>query len=211
MAAVLLPSRRSRRIAGRPNAAFDDLGVDVFVKIYEFLGPIDIMRSRVCRKMSEAATTVVVAPTEFPVYSIEKFHAMRAMTRALPNLQQISLRYIFNFLDGGYRFVDGEDPNVERTAAFMENAHDIAILSNFRKLRVLDIQNTSLNGRYPFLFNFPLLQSLTIKHCSNLKWDLEMLAGLPSLKELHATFNDGLTGNINSLRVLKHTLSMATL
>jgi hypothetical protein len=64
-----------------------------------------------------------------------------------------------------------------------------------------------LNGKYPFLFNsFPLLQKLSIRQCKYLKWDLEMLAGFPFLKELVCRSNERLTGNINSLRVLKETL-----
>jgi hypothetical protein len=68
-----------------------------------------------------------------------------------------------------------------------------------------------LNGRYPSLFNFPLLQSLNVNYCPNLKWDLEMLAGLPLLKELDFVYNDNLTGNIKSLRVLKDTLTHVTI
>jgi len=63
-----------------------------------------------------------------------------------------------------------------------------------------------MNGTYPFLFNFPLLQTLNITSCRYLKWDLNMLAGLPSLTKLICSNNRSLTGNINSLRVLKHTL-----
>ena len=64
---------------------------------------------------------------------------------------------------------------------------------------------------YPFLFNsFPLLQKLIIKNsCYNLidlKFDLDMLAGMPFLKELDCDNNDHLTGNIRSLRELKDTL-----
>jgi hypothetical protein len=73
----------------------------------------------------------------------------------------------------------------------------------------------ALNGRYPFLFNsFPLLQKLSITSIS-LKWDLEMLAGLPLLKELDCDGNvitDGSSvGNIRSLRVLKDTLEKVTM
>jgi hypothetical protein len=39
-----------------------------------------------------------------------------------------------------------------------------------------------------------------------LKWDMEMLAGMPVLKELECKYNECLTGNISSLRVLKDTL-----
>ena len=87
--------------------------------------------------------------------------------------------------------------------------HDIGIISNFSTLRILRVEDSvcaPLNGRYPFLFNFPCLQKLTIFGCRHLKWNLEMLAGLPMLKELDCWGNDHLTGNINNLRVLKGTL-----
>ena len=56
------------------------------------------------------------------------------------------------------------------------------------------------------LFNFPLLQKLTITSCWHLKWNLEMLAGMPLLKELDCQGNISLTGNINSLRELKDAI-----
>jgi hypothetical protein len=64
----------------------------------------------------------------------------------------------------------------------------------------------NLLARYPFLFNFPLLQRLSISWCICLKWDLELISGLPSLKELKLKFNECLPGNLRSLRVLKDTL-----
>jgi hypothetical protein len=71
----------------------------------------------------------------------------------------------------------------------------------------LELYYAELNGRYPFLFNsFPLLEKLNISSCRYLKWDLEMLSGLPLLKELDCFSNKCLTGNINSLRVLEDTL-----
>jgi hypothetical protein len=138
---------------------------------------------------------------------------MRAMTTALPNLQQIKL----NDLGHGHKYVDGEDPD-EHRAADTANwiAYDIGIISNFRKLRILELYNKQwnnhyLNGRYPVLFNFPLLQKLTITRVYYLKWDLEMLAGLPMLKEFACHYNHCLTGNISSLRVLKDTLEKVSI
>jgi hypothetical protein len=130
------------------------------------------------------------------------------MTTALPNLQQIKLRYN----RGEYKYVDGEDPDEGRAADTANlTAHDIDIISNFRKLRILELHSPPLNGRYPVLFNFPLLQKLTIKYCRYLKWDLEMLAGMPVLKELKCNYNQCLTGNISSLRVLKDTLEKVSI
>eukprot|EP00984_Skeletonema_dohrnii_P005978 scaffold2120_cov150-Skeletonema_dohrnii-CCMP3373.AAC.1 len=206
-AVVVLPPRRSRRITGRPDATFDDLGVDLIAIIYGFLGPFDIMRSRLCKKLRKAATTTTVPPTDFVVDSVIKYNAMRAMATALPNLQQIEI----GDLDGGHKYSDGEDPDEGRaakTANFI--THDIEILSGFRNLRLLSLYIAPLNGRYPLLFQFPLLQKLEIDNCGNLKFDLEILAGLPVLEELYCNRNQS-SGNINSLRVLKDTLTKVTI
>ena len=203
--AVVLPPRRSRRIAGRPDAAFDDLGVDVIAIIYGFLGPFDIMRSRLCKKLRKAATTATVPPTDFIVNSVRKYNAMRAMATALPNLQQIEI----GGLNGGHKYSDGDDPHEQENEN--DTPHAIDILSRFRNLRLLSLYIAPLNGRYPLLFQFPLLQKLDIYYCGNLKFDLEILAGLPVLEELYCNDIRSLTGNINSLRVLKDTLAKVTI
>jgi hypothetical protein len=126
----------------------------------------------------------------------------------MPNLQQIKVSSLGPFV----HWSDGEDPD-EGLAARFDNwtTHDITIISNFRKLRILEI-NAPLNGRYSFLFNsFPLLQELRITHGYYLKWDLEMLAGFPTLKELVCGHNHCMTGSITSLRVLKHSLEKLTI
>ena len=205
-------------------ASFDDIGVDVLPNILGFLPTEDIIRARVSKKIREAATKTIVPLVDFCVNSVSNYNTMRVMTTVLPNLQQITI----GKLGLGHKYSDGEDPYerdapiffdftmdpdefiADRTARY--TTHDIGIISNFRKLRILSIDESApLNGRYPVFFNFPLLQKLSI-HIHYLKWDLEMLAGLPLLKEL--TFfnntlmmsNIGLTGNINNLRVLKDTL-----
>ena len=192
-------------------AGFDGLSVDVLANILEFLLPKEIMRQRrVCRECTEAATKTIVPLTDFCVGSIDEYDAMVVMTRAMPNLRQIQI----SRLERGHKYSDGEDPDQIWAAAFANlTSHDIEIISNFNKLRILDIDNALLNGRYPFLFNsFPLLQKLTIKRCHLLTWDLEMLSGLPMLKELYCSQNfKNLTGNIKSLRVLKGTLQHVTI
>jgi hypothetical protein len=157
---------------------------------------------RVSKKWRE--TIKKVAPVgDFRVNNLSKYNGMRVMTRALPNLQQIRIGYLGRF----HKYGDGEDPTVEKTdRSVLDTAHDIGIISNFRKLRELRIFDAGLNGRYPSLFNFPLLQKLSITGCRYLKWDLEMLAGMPVLKELECDKNHHLDGNISSFRVLKDTL-----
>jgi len=183
-------------------ASFDDLS-DVLPNILGFLSLKDVMsKRRINKKTTEAVKKTTVPLTDFCVYSIENYNAMIVMTEAMPNLQQITLCGI----GGGNKWSDGEDPDEREAAAIPTRTPlDIEIISNFSKLRILEIE-AILNGRYPFLFNFPLLQKLRLNYCYYLKWDLEMLAGFPLLKELDCERNDRVAGNINSLRVLKDTL-----
>jgi hypothetical protein len=186
--------------------------LDIIEIILGFLPPIEIMLlRRVCVVWKEAARNTIVPTSDyfyFRVDSLNRYNAMRVMTRAMPNLQQITIDHLG---EDWHRWSDGEDPDEEyahRTADY--TTHDIEIISNFSKLRVLEIDNV-LNGRYPFLFNsFPLLQKLSV--CSYyLKWDLNMLAGFPVLKELECQHQPRLTGNISSLRALKNTLVKITI
>jgi hypothetical protein len=189
-------------------ASFDDLGVDVLANIYGFLPIENIMCSRRINKKSVEAVKKTIVPITvccFCVESVEDYEDMRVMTRVIPNLQQIELR---SFRDDGHKWSDGEDPII---AEWLNDntdwiPHDIEIISNFSKLRILNISHAKLNGKYPDLFNFPLLQKLKIRLCFHLKFDLGMLAGLPVLRELECSYIGGLTGNINSLRALKGTL-----
>ncbi len=191
-------------------ASFDDLA-DVLPNILGFLPPKDIMRQRrVCRKCKEATKNTIVPLADFLVGIVEKsnaiknYNALRVITRALPNLQQITS----GDLGYGLKWSDGDDPDEEWDAETADwIVYDIGIISNFSKLRILNISShAGLNGRYPFLFNsFPLLEKMRMD-CKYLKFDLEMLAGMPLLKELDCWHSYGLTGNINSLRVLKDTL-----
>jgi len=196
------------------SSSFDRLGTDALANIFGFLLPEDIMLARLNKKMREAAKKTIVPLTDFVVDSartgdsVRKYNALVAMSTALPNLQQISVRG----LDGGHKYSDGDDPErmqAGRTANFI--TLDINIISRFRKLRILELYSAPLNGRYPVLFDFPLLHKLSIKYVHCLKWNLEILAGLPLLKELFCTSNESLTGNIDSLRVLKDTLEKVTL
>jgi hypothetical protein len=169
-------------------------------------------------------TVVSRATAIWRVNNVVSFNAMEVMTRALPNLQCVIIGDLIEesnidfygsdetFVDNGDEHIynNGGDPDEEH-AAYTANrgSHDIGIISNFSKLRHLAIvANASLNGRYPVFFNsFPLLQKLSIKSSNFLKWDLEMLAVFPLLKELDCCDNElYMTGNISSLRVLKGTL-----
>jgi hypothetical protein len=183
-------------------ASFDDLSVDDLANIFKYLLPDAIMLlRRVSKQCREGAKKTIV-----PIDSVRKYNALRVMTRALPNLQQIRLwdfSYTFN------KYIDGGDPDEKRVAETAWYAsHDIGIICNFRKLRILEIcTQDKINGRYDILFrSFPLLQKLCIGYSPYLKLDLEVLAGLPLLKELDLSIIKHLTGNVNCLRILKDTL-----
>ena len=204
----LLEERSDTHVGGgdnavieRSSATVDDLSAEMKAIIFGYFGPTEIMCLRcVCKKWREAAKKTIVPQAPFSVSTIDTYNAMRVMTRAIPNLQRLSI--LFQIFD------DGEDPNIReayKTARY--TSHDIQIISRFSKLRSLDLFQASMNGRYPFLFtSFPLLQKLGIGLCDNLKFDVAMLAGLPLLKELEISHSPFITGKINSLRVLKDTL-----
>ena len=143
-------------------ATSGDLSTDVLANILGNLRVKDIMRSRgVNKKWKEAVkTTIVPLNADFVVMGLRKYNAMNVMTRDLPNLQQITI----GGLGWGDKWSDGEDPyRMEAARTSDWTTHDIEILSNFSKLRYLKIDDSAiLNGRYPVLFNFPLLQTLHI-------------------------------------------------
>ncbi len=180
--------------------------------ILSFLDRKDIMRARVSRKWREAAKITIVTPSsssevasDFVVDSVRSYKAMSVISTALPNLQQISISNL------GHEDIyhNGEDPDegLARSTANLP-AYDISIISKFRQLREMHMCNAVLNGRFPALFNFPLLEKLSIQYCNYLKFDLDMLQGLPSLKELDCNGNSHLTGNIGSLKTLKDSLEI---
>lgn len=185
------------------NEVAEELNSDEVAIIFSFLPHSDIMRARICTTWRDAAKKTLVPLTNFKVDSVRSYNAMRVMSIALPNLQQLTI----SNLRGRHKYIDGEDPD-ERLAAWTADctSHDVNIISGFRKLRVMLIRDANLNGRYHSLFNFPLLQRLSISDCRILKYDLDMIASLPSLKEMELCHNPHLTGNLTSLRALKDSL-----
>eukprot|EP00984_Skeletonema_dohrnii_P034889 scaffold34099_cov222-Skeletonema_dohrnii-CCMP3373.AAC.1 len=196
--------RRNMMHLADETTAAEELSADEVAIIFSFLPHQDIMHARVCKTWRDAAKKTLVPLCGFRIDNVRSYNAMRVMATALPNLQQLSIRGLGW---GHNKYVNGEDPDelkARRTANFI--THDIDIISSFTKLRVLHIEGAHLNGSYPVLFSFPLLEKLIIKDCEYLKWDLEMLQGLPSLKGLDCDWNSRLTGSLRSLGALKDSL-----
>ena len=194
--------------AAAANAA--SIPSDQLANIFGCLGPKEILPLRgVCTKWNEAVKNTIVPLEDFKVSDEKSYNIMRTMSSALPNLQQLELGYLsYDFSTRtSKKYADGEDPDEEQVGDSANDiTFDIDMVSNFRKLRELKLNYAPLNGSYPYLFNFPLLQQLTVYRCEHLKWDLGVLAGFPLLKEFHCEHNARMTGNIYSLRALKDTL-----
>eukprot|EP00984_Skeletonema_dohrnii_P002900 scaffold983_cov96-Skeletonema_dohrnii-CCMP3373.AAC.7 len=207
-------------------ATINQLTGNVLTTIFGFL-PLtlkDILRLRcVCSDWKEAAKGTFF-PSEFHVDSVHKFRAMETLS---PNLQHLS---IFGLPDvrtrrsrggrngeGSHIYILGDNPYESYAAAFADSTvHDVGIISNFQHLRSLAVIEAPLNGEYPVLFNFPLLEKLTINDSFDdpnyIKWDLKMLEGLPMLRELECRLNyEAMSGNISSLIVLKDTLEQVVI
>ena len=69
----------------------EEVGTDEVSIIFSFLPRNDILRARVCTTWRDAATTTLIPLTKFVVYGIRSHNALRVMSTALPNLQQLSI------------------------------------------------------------------------------------------------------------------------
>ena len=111
-----MPPKKKTKVAGQSTDAvavtIDQLEDNLLANVFGFLdSPKEIMGKRcVCKKWKEAVKKTIVPPTNFLVNSWQKYQAVGVMTRALPNLQQITIQ------DLGYRtkYADGENPDESR-------------------------------------------------------------------------------------------------
>jgi len=166
---------------------------------------------------------------QFNVCSGSSYAALEVLKTALPKLQQIHLSAFEQENEEGIRkanlflpqselpplakFMDGEDRNVRANNNSKRRyiSYDVIIITNFKYLRNLIIEDAPLNGKYNCIFNLPNLRDLSIFNCNDLIWDLDMLSGLPLLEELHCENNAGVSGDIMSLAILKDTLRELTI
>ena len=193
----------------------------------------DIMNVRlVCKQWTEAVKrTTITLPRwnefGFKVQSPRSCLALEMLKTITPFLQQMSFWDLNHNVNADGRFTlanrtiednrhsykngTNSDPDFQRTYYEVNSNdsitfYDIGAISNFRKLRILQFKQTPLNGRYPFLFNFPCLKKLELDTVRMLEWGLALLSGVPLLEVLSVYGCEKLSGDLKSLVVLKDTL-----
>jgi hypothetical protein len=171
------------------------LGVDEISLILAFLSWNEILNARVSKKWQEAAKLTTVPDTKERFHEGDEYHgvyirnqdavnALGWLSDALPRLDGLIFR--------GSRFTS------TRTVDYIQQ--------RFPELRHLTLSGTDLSGFQPSIFLFRYLISLDLTENEELEWDLESLSGLPNLQSLETYENRSMTGNLQSLRVLKDSL-----
>ena len=191
---------------------------DILSSILSYFDWRGILRARVCRKWREAARVTHVPETktdddyrtpELYLQNREYAEALGWISDALPLIPTVSILFNLRKSDE-FKIVNGDNPEsslvLSSTFGDRPEPVDISPIANFRQLQKLDIESASMNGSYPFLFNFPNLRQLTLTDVGRLNWDLEVLVGLPKLERLRCIRNYKLTGSLADIRVLRENL-----
>ena len=195
---------------------------DILSSILSYFDWRGILRARVCRKWREAARVTHVPETktdddyrtpELYLQNREYAEALGWISDALPLIPTVSILFNLRKSDE-FKIVNGDNPesSLVLSSTFGDRFGDrpepvdISPIANFRQLQKLDIESASMNGSYPFLFNFPNLRQLTLMDVGRLNWDLEVLVGLPKLEKLRCIRNYKLTGSLADIRVLRENL-----
>lgn len=181
----------------------DILGTDELSIILSFLNWKDILKARVNRKWKEAARITPVPESttgtrmsipELFVENREFALVLEWLVVAIPKIPTVNIDFsapVWNYAG----LPAGPSPvNLETS------------LPKLHALQTLILRKADLNGSYPFLFNFPNLKTLDLLWNTRLKWDLSMLSGLPRLERLECAQNHSVTGNLQSIRLLKFSL-----
>ena len=219
----LLPSRTAMVVPDHPSVKKVIGEANLMSSIFEFLHWKEILRARVCCKWREAAKLTQVPESitddgwrtpELYVQNRNIAEALGWIADALPGMSAV----IFDFglkKSEEFDFATGEDPlSVLEPEPFMGDILrpevlprpvDISSIANFRRIRKLVINQASLNGSYPYLFDFPNLRTLELCSIRRLRWNLDMLSGLPKLEKLRCV-RTGVTGNLKCFRVLRESL-----
>lgn len=195
------------------------LTVDITAITFGYLNWKDILQARVtCKKFKESSllTLVPLSDTirhgrilpEFCVHSTRACGAsLDAMTRALPNLQQICF----------YNADNAEDVSNNDLCI---TSNEVDVIARFRKLQSLILSHIRLedgnNIHHPTLFGCPHLRKLRLSNVEGLELDLEELSSsdgclLPLLEDLYCDNLEHLRGDIKSLASFKDTLKNITM
>ena len=183
-------------------APIDVLYEDILGLILGFLEWKEIIQARVCRTWKEAACRAIVSG-ELLVDNRHKATALGWISQAIPKLMCLHITFppMVDFCHGE----DSDPDHIPRSPI------DLTPIEKFQGLKKLSIQGGKLNGRYPFLFQFPQLESLTLFGCGRIKFDLADLSGLSELKQLVLYYLPLVTGNLNSLRHFQSQLKKLVL
>jgi len=188
---------------------------DILSSILSYFDWRGILRARVCRKWREAARVTHVPQTETDdgmrtpelyLQNREYAEALGWISDALPLIPTVSILFNLRKSDE-FNIANGDNPEKSIVLSSRGKPVDISPIANFRQLQKLDIEDASMNGSYPFLFNFPNLRELTLVDVGRLNWDLEVLADLPKLEKLRCIRNFKLTGSLADIRVLRENLA----
>lgn len=181
--------------------------------VFSFLPWKDILKCRVCHTWRQAALITDVPESisndalfapDLYVNSRKFAEALKWLFKVLPRVPSLNIRFNMH-TTRQFDIADGENPTRPFIASTSRPV-SLACIANFRHLQNLSINGTSLNGSYPFLFDYPELRSLELVDVGRLVWDLEMLKGLPKLEKLTAVRNTHLTGRLSSIKVLRQSL-----
>jgi hypothetical protein len=190
---------------------------DLLSNVFGYLHWKDILRARICVKWRQAARLTdvpesmsddIVPTPELYVKNREFAKALSWLANdALPKIPSVNILFNvyttkpFEIAEG---YGSGQPASHQRSTT--AGPVDLSHIANFRHLRKLSICGASLRGSYPYMFDFPNLTTLEFVDVGDLVWDLEMLRGVPNLEKLTAVRNNHLTGNLDSIRVVRKTL-----
>jgi hypothetical protein len=185
---------------------------DLLSSVLSFLSWKDILRSRVCRTWIQAVALTNVPETISDVWSTpdlyvnsrEFLDALDWLSKTLPRVPSVNIRFNL-YTTKPFDIADGDDPELPLIANPSSQA-SLRCIAEFRYLKHLSINSASLNGSYPYLFDFPELRTLELVDVGRLVWDLDMLENLPKLEQLTAVRNTHLNGKLSSIQVLRKTL-----
>eukprot|EP00984_Skeletonema_dohrnii_P008181 scaffold3005_cov102-Skeletonema_dohrnii-CCMP3373.AAC.6 len=177
----------------------EELSADEVAIIFGFLSPYDIMHARVCTTWRDAAKKTVVPPSHesyHKIYNVRSYNAVRAMSTALPNLDQLDISDLEISDLAGRFFSHGRDAWPKSWPLRLSTS------SGFPLLEDLDLVHAQqCIGNISSLRAFKgTLKSLHISRCLGVRGNFMDLADFPHLKRLELRLTP-VTGDIRDIGV----------